>query len=357
MPAYILDSKTLFIKDLLPFDDYDIQKDINYESQSSIVTNKNPNVEVEDFVAIQTEKGVVLWGIVQSAGAEEGTAGYVVRFGQQENLFNRNIFVGETKIISETGIEDFIVQEIRENFKNNDDPNIDLSYLTVEADTHTRMYVDVKTDNGIYNLMQFLAKCREYYGIFIDFEFAKPKLLIRVHKKSEKTMNLNINDTCFQNYKETFEVSTVAVIKVRWKQPDTEGENDEVIEGPIMDKIYYLLADGKVTENKNAENRVIGKVDALYVEAETEEEVLQNVQDRFAENTYNHKVEFDLVDTMAYPQKEFYIGRKCRIKTKVGLKESVVTAINATGDSEIIHVVLGNLPVTLTEKLRRVRKG
>ena len=49
-----------------------------------------------------------------------------------------------------------------------------------------------------------------------------------------------------------------------------------------------------------------------------------------------------------------YVGRNCTIKTKNGIRTSIITAMERSSDSSMISLIFGNLKVTLIEKLKGV---
>lgn len=50
-----------------------------------------------------------------------------------------------------------------------------------------------------------------------------------------------------------------------------------------------------------------------------------------------------------------YVGRFCTIKTKNGIRTSIITAMELSSDSSMISLIFGNLKVTLIEKLKGVK--
>lgn len=92
----------------------------------------------------------------------------------------------------------------------------------------------------------------------------------------------------------------------------------------------------------------------MYIEAQTEEEMLQQVYNTFTGNQYSHKVSFNLIkSSRLYPAERFFVGRNCTIKTKSGVRTSIVTKSEVKSNSEMISLTFGKLKVTLIEKLRR----
>ena len=121
--------------------------------------------------------------------------------------------------------------------------------------------------------------------------------------------------------------------------------------------IYYLRADRTITDDSSDTERVDGTTKTIFIEAETEEEMYQEALNEFKSNSYNHSVSAKfLINSKLYDTNDLYVGRKCRILTeKAGIKETLITAVKKKDDSDYIEVTFGNLPVTLTRKLRKGR--
>ena len=81
----------------------------------------------------------------------------------------------------------------------------------------------------------------------------------------------------------------------------------------------------------------------------------QEALNEFKSNSYNHSVNAKfLIDSRLYDLKDLYVGRKCRILSETaGIKESMVTAVVRKEGSDYIEITFGNLPVTLTRKIRK----
>lgn len=120
-------------------------------------------------------------------------------------------------------------------------------------------------------------------------------------------------------------------------------------------KSYYLRSDKTITDNPDDINRVDGSTKTIYVEAETEEEMFQEALNEFKSNSYNHSVKAKLLlDSKLYNSNDLCVGKRCRILSETaGIKESMVTAVVRKESSGYIEVTFGNLPVTLTRKIRK----
>ena len=157
-------------------------------------------------------------------------------------------------------------------------------------------------------------------------------------------VDIEVSDV--SDYVENYDISVLAKLNVKWKK--TEESTEEVR------KSFYLLADRTVSENVNDPNRVEGSVKSIQIITEKEEEMRQQVFNEFSSNRYNHKITFNIIrNSKLYPEQEFYVGRPCTVKTKSGVRSSMITKIEISSSSGLLKVTLGNMKVTLTDKLRR----
>lgn len=63
---------------------------------------------------------------------------------------------------------------------------------------------------------------------------------------------------------------------------------------------FYLLADRTITEDGSDQNRAAGTVKSIHIEAQTEDEMLQQVYNEFSANEYSHKVTFNLKEIAGF---------------------------------------------------------
>lgn len=354
MLAYILDNRDLRIKDILEFEQYDFKEDIDYTDKSTITVARKPIISDDDFVFCKDDNQVVFTGICETYKSSSNDVEYTISLRQKENLFDRQIFAEQEELISGTGIEDFIVQAIRDNFTASGDGLMDKGYITVSALTHTSVAARVDAEQGVYNLKTYLGNAKQYYGIFVDFEFAGKQLIVKVYKKDAPVIPIDIEVTDISDYTETYSVSVLARLLVNWKVPDTEDSDGKITVGPLRRRQFFLLSDRTITQNIADENRAAGISKSIYIETEKEEEMLQKAYNEFASNQYSHKISFSLNrNSSLYPENRFFVGRKCTIKTKSGVRTSMITKSEIKSTSSMINLTFGNLKVTLIEKLRR----
>jgi hypothetical protein len=346
MLAYVLDKRDLHIKDVLEFDEYTFKEDIDYNDKSTVTFIKQPNLEDGDMVICKDGNKTVFFSICEKIKSESGETDYTITLLQKENLFNRFIFSENTEIIEGLGIEDFIVQTIKQNFINSNDLLLDKEWLNIQAETHTKATAKPDTEQGVYNLKTFLGNAKQYWGVYTDFRIYMDRLLIKVEKKVSTELMVDIEVSDVSDYVENYDISVLAKLNVKWKKAEESTEE--------VRKSFYLLADRTVSENVNDPNRVEGSVKSIQIVTEKEADMRQQVFNEFASNRYNHKITFNIVrNSKLYPEQEFYIGRPCTIKTKSGVRKSMITKIETSSNSALLKITLGNMKVTLTDKLRR----
>lgn len=354
--AYIIDAVTLKIKDILEFEEYEFKHDIDYEDKSYIMTVRQPNADTDDYVLCKCEGTTVFIGIFKEYETKSNSHEYKLTILQKEKLFDRFVFVSNEAVISATGIEDFIASTITSNWINSGDSKLDKSYITVEALTHTPVYSKVSSvvdlTDGCFNLKTYLGNALEYYGIKVDFDITSTTLIVYVYKDDAEVYQVSAINSDVANYSETYAVDALAKLLVRFDQKASGSE--EVTASTNHE--YYLLTDRTITTDKTAADRAQGSVKSMVIEAETEDEMYQKVQDAFSGNSYSHKISFNLyMDSQIYDYISLYLGRNCKIKTKSGTRTSLVTATTVSNSSRFTTIEMGKLKVTLIDKIRSAK--
>ena len=155
-------------------------------------------------------------------------------------------------------------------------------------------------------------------------------------------MQIDTTITDVVSCKETYKVKVLSKLSVAWLNTLTQA---------VTMRNFYLHPDRSVSEvNKN---RVDGTISTIYIEAETEEEMIQEAKNEFKSNSYSHSIEAKILSTSKlYPANELYVGHEVMIKTAAGIKESIISEISFTDAAETIAVKFGILKVTLTDKLK-----
>ena len=342
MLCYFISKKDFKIANCCEVNAFTISHNLDLGGKTKIIIAASPNASKEDFVILKDGKETIFQGIVDSIDNVQGEKMHTVHCMEIERIFDQKIFLSDTEIIRDAGIEDFVAHTIRTYFSHTGDTFIDLPYMICNALTHTKISLKPDTDDGVYNFKTYLGNIKEQYGIFLEFEFTKTKLNIRIHKKEQNAMQIDTTITDINNCKETYEIKALTKLNVSWKNLLTNAE--EV-------RKFYLHSNRSISETDK--DRVEGTTSSLRIESETEDEMLQAVYDEFKSNSYSHLIEADVyANSKIYPKNELYVGHEVKIKTSAGVKESVISGISYADTSNAISVRFGNLKVTLTDKLK-----
>lgn len=346
MIAYVLDKKNLRIKDVLEFDEYAFKEDIDYNDKSTVKFIKQPNLEDGDLVYCKDSNITVFFGISEKVKSESSETDYTATLLQKENLFNRFIFLDHAEWIEQEGIEYFINQTVITNFINSGDPLLDKRWLTINSKSQNKITAKPDTEQGVYNLKTYLGNLKQHYGVYTDFKLVGSSLAVDVEKREPSELLVDIEVSDVSDYIENYDISVLAKLNVRWKK--TEESTEEVR------KSFFLLSDRTISEDVDSPQRVEGSIKSVSIITEKEEDMRQQVFNEFASNRYNHKITFNVVrNSKLYPEQNFYIGRPCMVKTKSGVRESMITKTEISSNSALLKITLGNMKVTLTDKLKR----
>lgn len=354
--ALVLDSFTFKIKDTLQYTAETFETDLDFSKKSQITVDHEPNIVNNDFVICKDGNEVIYTGICQDASTDSKEETFSVKLAQAECLFDREIFVKDESLLA-TGLEDFVAAAISDNWINSNDPLMDYPNISVVCDSHTPCVASVSTtvnvDNGIYNLKTYLGNVRERYRLFTRFDFTDGELTIHVYTDTASAIDVDITVSDVSAYKETYNVSVLARLFVRWKLPDTKDDDGNEVIGAEVDRTFYLKTDRSITQNKSDPNRADGISKAVYIQADTEDDMISAAINEFGSNSYQHKVEFAILKTSRiYPIENLYVGRPCRFKTKLGIKESKISAMKKAASASVVALTFGTLKVTLIEKVR-----
>ena len=343
MLCYFISKKDLSILNCVEIESYSVTHNLDCGGKTKISIAADPLASDEDFVVIKKGKNIVFKGIIDSIDNSNGEKKYNISCLEIEQIFNREIFLSDVEIISETGIEDFVAHTIREYFSESGDEWIDMSYININIATHTKINAKPAADSGIYNFKTYIGNIKEHYGIFIDIEFTKTNLNITIQKKTQSPMQIDTTITDIISCKETYKIKVLSKLSVIWKNTSTGAET----------KRYFFLHPDRSVSEVNA-NRVDGTISTKYIEAETEAEMIQEAKNEFKSNSYSHSIEAEiLTSSKLYPANELYVGHELKIKTAAaGIKESIISEISFTDAADVIAVKFGILKVTLTEKLK-----
>lgn len=345
MIANIMSKYTLSLSDSVTVSNYDLALDADYSGKTQIVLHRQPKASEEDFIMLYDD-GLIYQGIIETVESEKGQSHYTVTAKEMHAMFDQKVVLTNESLLS-TGIEDFIANQITTNFISSDDVLLNIPYLTVTTKTHTPIAAKVDATDGVYNLCTYMGNALTSYGVFIDFAFEKDALNITIEKKTQSDLKVDTALPNILNLVEVYEIKALAKLTVLWTK---EGSS-------MVTKQFFLKTDRSVTENINDANRSKGTVDVMVSTAETEEAMRQEAIDKFKSNSYQHKITFDIIPSRLIPAADLYVGHQLMVKTSAGVKDSIITGIGKSNNKASISVALGQMAVTLTEKLKGVSKA
>lgn len=346
MLCYFISKRTFKILNVVEVNSHAISYNLDCGGKTKIVIAGKPGAADEDFVILKDGKDTTFKGIIESIDNAEGEIKHTISCLEMEQVFNRQILLSDVEIIKTTGIEDFVANAIQNYFAASGDVFLDMSYINCNVLTHTKVNSKPIAENGIYNLKTYIGNIKQQYGIFLDFEFTKDNLNISIYKKEQLPMNIDTTITDVTEPNEIYKVKVLSKLLVIWLNTVTQAETM---------RYFYLHSDRTVSEVN--EDRIDGTVSTVYIEAETEEEMIQEAKNEFKSNSYSHSIEADILKrSKIYPLKELYVGHEVKIKTSSGIKESIISEISLSDAADVISVKFGILKVTLTDKMKGALK-
>lgn len=333
---WIFDFKDFSVKDIVEIADYEINIDEETNSNTLIKVLKKTTAKSRDIVAIKKNNEVVYWGIVDNIQNTDGQALYEYTLKYITNLFNQNVILEDEEVIKTVGIERFIGNAIKNNFINNTDTFVNLSYLRLNVKTTTKKQTTVSNvQNNIYNLHTWMTNCTQLYDVVYSFTvFLNKELAISIEIKEAEKELIDVNAQAISNYTEVFETDVVSKVVVL---TDTDTYT------------LYLLNDRTTTTDKDNMNRADGKTATLYTA--NYEDAQQTALDQMKANAYNHNI------TFSYYDRYIPVGTPIAIKTKESLIfNTYISAIKIT-QNKFYDYTCGNIRINFIDKLLKERKN
>ena len=254
-------------------------------------------------------------------------------------IFDKNILVENENILSEIGVEDFIVKMIYKNFTNSEDTFLNLDWLDVEVKTHTKKTFSIENNNGIYNFRTFITNCFQNYNIVQDFTYENGRIKLTIYKQENEIILVDCTTDDISDYEEQYKTSITAKVTVK---TDTNIQK------------WYLLSDRTTTQDMNNENRVKGKEELVYTSKS--EDAYQTAMDKFKSNSYEHMITFKINrNSKIIDVSKLKIGTPISIKTKNNIiLDSYISAIIDNGGN-FIEFTSGNIRIKFIDKISQER--
>lgn len=337
--AYFFDRQTFKLKEISNYENYNINIDEETNSKTTFDIIKELDISNKDFVLLKKNGKTDYLGIIDDIVNENGEKENSITCKYISNIFDRKIILKNESLISEKGIEDFILYTIQQNFTNSNDTLLNIDFLDVEILTHTKVNKSIdNVENNIYNFHTFVTNCTQNYNIILEFSINNKRLKLKIYKESAKTKNVDATLTDITNYTELFEKNVTAKVIVLCK--DKSEHN------------WFLKSDRTVTDNINDENRAFGDIEVVYTEKV--EDAYQTALNEFKSNTYKHMITFDLYkNSKIINVNDLRIGTPINVKTRNNIiLNTYISAINDTGGN-FITFTTGNMRINFIDKLKK----
>lgn len=370
MIGYIVSKSEYKKTDAFTVTEYSIENDGDFAGKSSVVCARKPSASEDDWFYMMDGKEVVLTGIIDSISNDDGQDRHTINLKEPQQIFSQTIILENYELL-QTGIEDFVASCIQNNFTESDDELMNLSYITVTASTHTPVLTTPDNENGIFNLCTYMGNAMTNYGVFCTMKFTDEGIEVVIEKKEQNAVNVDCTLTDIVGYSETYQIDALSKLIVRWCIPEKEETvqtettdesgnavtTEETVKIPAEYHVkkYFLLSDRTITDDITSPDRAYGRTESVYIEAETEEKMYEEVVNQFKSNSYNHSVECSVKSgSKLFPEESLFVGAEVVLKTKShGIHNSIVTKVSKSNTSKFIGVKFGNLKITLIEKIRK----
>lgn len=337
--AYFFDRQTFKLKEISNYENYNINIDEETNLKTTFDIIKELDISNKDFVLLKKNGKTDYLGIIDDIVNENGEKKNSITCKYISNIFDRKIILKNESLISEKGIEDFILYTIQQNFTNSNDTLLNIDFLDVEILTHTKVNKSIdNVENNIYNFHTFVTNCTQNYNIILEFSINNKRLKLKIYKESAKTKNVDATLADITNYTELFEKNVTAKVIVLCK--DKSEHN------------WFLKSDRTVTDNINDENRAFGDIEVVYTEKV--EDAYQTALNEFKSNTYKHMITFDLYkNSKIINVNDLRIGTPINVKTRNNIiLNTYISAINDTGGN-FITFTTGNMRINFIDKLKK----
>lgn len=370
MIGYVLDYHTFAVKDVLEFSEYQNVTDATYGQTSSVSLIRRPKIDRKDYfigyedafdkrltdqagawltdlddshLTIDSNIAPAVMGICQEVTENNGLYGLVL--AQMQRLFDRQV-IAEDESLRETSVEDYLANLIDRNFINSGDTYTDLPYLELHAYTSTVWSRSLADNNGLINITTAAAQLLQVEGLRLDLIPLPGVLHVGIYVDT-KPLRLKSSAPDVVSFEESRSVAMTSAITVKWKLADDNGRF-----GAITYPAFYLKDDGRLTMDPEDPGRIDGEAVTIYQQSPSLAALKETIQERFDQNRYDHKIEMMILRRGIYSMSNYRPGRRVEIWIGKTRYESYISQVTINGISPAFQVVLGNLPVTLSDKIR-----
>lgn len=254
------------------------------------------------------------------------------------NAFDRGIYYASAG----SSIEAFIAAALTGAYKNVSDSYFAMPYLNITVDS-TTPFAAPEISDGMYILSDYIKSVRpstytddgavNVPGVICDFNCTDTALNIRLHNAAPTTRNAVFDTNLFQL--KTRACSRDVVSKVSVVVADT---------GTTLD--FYLTPWGTAGTQAPAE-RVAGKW--ISVAYNDKEPAIDTAKKEFEKNQDTHKVEF-------YSRLQFNLLDPVMMRMGDAVEIYRITCIRKSSSDDRYLYTCGDMPTTLTDKIRQLSK-
>lgn len=231
----------------------------------------------------------------------------------------------------------FMGKILREEYVECNDPLYAMPYLRVITEGYPAIgFVRPELDEyRMYTLTEYMERARRIADTIITFAYTNINLTAHI-SLVYGSRQIDFADGQHELISETYASDITAKITTI-RRPE--------VGGGYRYTDYYLVADGSITQDANATERVRGGWE--YIKGGDDEEA--DVKDKFARNTYSHQIVFR-------SPKIYNWGSGVKIRMLDGrIITSRITAIMDDG-GDMLTYTAGEARVTLTEILQGVAR-
>lgn len=313
MEAFIRKRKD-FSKHLIQVYSYDTVLADIFEQNSTVTTAYDENIAQDDFIICGEFVGVVKSVSVNGKSLTLSCSGL-------DSAFDRTLYYDIQTNDNMTSEE--LLKIIFEQKYKNCDSMYAMPYLEIRDGISTPLVKPSRNSDGLYTLSAYISKLRKK-GLNIQYDLLGETLCVTFAKYP--TDEQNIDFVCHNTVtSETYGGHTIAKITNY-----TNGVPDS----------YYLLNDGTVTKDENADNRAYGTWEVMTNAEESA------VLERF-DVTYGHEIKFTSKERYS-----LYTPLKLRMPSG-RILESFISSVSKHINDDHYSYTAGELKTTLTAKLKK----
>lgn len=254
------------------------------------------------------------------------------------NAFDRGIYYPGAG----ASIEEFIAAALTSAYKTVGDSYFAMPYLNINADS-TTAFTPPQLSDGMYVMSDYIKSVQpstytaegavDVPGVICDFSCTDTTLNIRLHNADPVTRKVIFDTSLFQ-------------LKSRACNRDIISKVSVVVADTGTTIDFYLTPWGTAGTQPPAE-RVVGKwVSVAYSDKEPAIDTARKV---FRQNQDTHKIEF-------YSRLQFNLLDPIMMRMGDAVEIYRITCIRASSTDDRYLYTCGDLPTTLTDKIRQISK-